>query len=508
MTTPQLRLRGRRSLLRVAAAVLLSAAPLLVPVPAQAAPREAPVLDRATADRFVRDHLARTGVPGATVTVTRGDRVVLAAGYGHTASGEPMTARTPVPVASLSKAMTALAVTTLAEEGRVDLDRPVHDQLPEFAPDDARAARITPRQLLDQTSGMADSTHPDLALPQPRTLKAAVAALHGTRLAADPGTAWHYHNTNYAVAARLVETATGTPYAEHLRRSLFAPLGMTGTETVDSTADMPDGARGYVRAYGQTIERAHPRLFTAGGFGVVSTADDLGKWLIAQHTEGISATGRRAAPAEAVRLTRTPPPGRTYAMGWNRREEKGQPLRTEHTGSLFTHNSMATLLPASGVGIAVVTNTGMVSGDDAPLLVDGLVDLAEGRTPADRAPFTDTADPVLGVLSLLALGLAVRGVLRAGGWARRPWRGLLRPAVRLAPYLLPGLLFLGLADLFGLLMGRAGTLAQITYVWPALFLWSATTALAATAVLAARCLALLRVRRGRTAGAGAAADGV
>ncbi|MFC7472246.1 serine hydrolase domain-containing protein [Actinomadura keratinilytica] len=207
-----------------------------------------------------------------------------------------MTARTPVPVASLSKAMTALAVTTLAEEGRVDLDRPVHDQLPEFAPDDARAARITPRQLLDQTSGMADSTHPDLALPQPRTLKAAVAALHGTRLAADPGTAWHYHNTNYAVAARLVETATGTPYAEHLRRSLFAPLGMTGTETVDSTTDMPDGARGYVRAYGQTIERAHPRLFTAGGFGVVSTADDLGKWLIAQHTEGISATGRRAAP--------------------------------------------------------------------------------------------------------------------------------------------------------------------------------------------------------------------
>ncbi|RWZ72595.1 serine hydrolase, partial [Streptomyces albidoflavus] len=61
MTTPPLRPRRRRSLLRAAAAALLSAAPLLVPVPAQAAPPEAPVLDRATADRFVRDHLARTG---------------------------------------------------------------------------------------------------------------------------------------------------------------------------------------------------------------------------------------------------------------------------------------------------------------------------------------------------------------------------------------------------------------------------------------------------------------
>lgn len=500
MTTAQLPFSARRTLPRLVAGVLLPAALLLAPGPAHAAPREAPALDRVTADRFVREYLARTGVPGATVTVTRGDHVVLAAGYGHTAAGEEMTARTPVPVASLAKAMTALAVTALAEEGRVDLDGPVHDQLPEFAPEDARAERITPRQLLHQTSGMADSTHPDLALPQPRTLKGAVAALHGTRLAADPGTAWHYHNTNYAVAARLVEAATGTPYAEHLRRRLFAPLGMTGTETVDTTADMPDGARGYVRAYGRTFERTHPRLFTAGGFGVVSTADDLGKWLIAQHTEGALATGRRVASPEAFRLTHTPPPGQTYAMGWNRRAESGQPLRIEHTGSLFTHNSMATLLPESGVGIAVVTNTGMVSGDDAALLVEGLADLARGETPAGRAPFTDTADPVLAALTLLALGLAARGVLRAGRWARRPWRGPLRPAARLAPYLLPVLLFRGLADAFGLLAGRAGTLAQITYVWPALFVWSAATALAGTAVLTARGIALLRVRRGRTAG--------
>ncbi|GFH68947.1 MULTISPECIES: serine hydrolase domain-containing protein [Streptomyces] len=499
MTTPQPRPPGHRRPARLVGGLLLTAA-LLVPssLPAHAVPARAPVLDRASADRFVRDHLERTGVPGATVTVTRGDRVVLAAGYGHTAAGEEMTARTPVPVASLSKAMTALAVTGLAEEGRVDLDRPVHDQLPEFAPADARAERITPRQLLHQTSGMADSAHPDLVLPQPHTLKEAVVALRGTRLAADPGTTWSYHNTNYAVAARLVEAATGTPYAAHLRERLFAPLGMSRTETADTTADMPDAARGHVRAYGRTWERAHPRLFTAGAFGVVSTAEDLGKWLIAQHTDGISPTGRRVAPAEAVRLTRTPPPGQTYGMGWNRRAESGQPLRIEHTGSLFTHNSMATLLPESGVGIAVVTNTGMVSGDDAPLLVDGLVDLAEGRAPAERAPFTDTADPVLAVLTLSALALAVRAVARAGRWARRAGRGPLRLGLRLVPYLLPVLLFFHLNDVLGLLMRRAGTLEQITYVWPALFVWSAGTALAAAAVLVARGAALLRKHRSRS----------
>ncbi|MFD5183127.1 hypothetical protein ACFWMQ_10975 [Streptomyces sp. NPDC058372] len=173
----------------------------------------------------------------------------------------------------------------------------------------------------------------------------------------------------------------------------------------------------------------------------------------------------------------------------------------EHTGSLLTHDSMATLLPESGVGIAVVTNTGMVSGDDAPLIVDGLVDLARGKTPRRQAPFTGTADPALAGLTLLALGLAVGGVLRADRWARRNARGPLRTGLRLAPHALPVLFFFGLADLFGLLMRRAGTLEQITYVWPALFVWSAVTALAATAVLAARGTALFRMRRSRADGA-------
>ncbi|MFD7226383.1 serine hydrolase domain-containing protein [Streptomyces sp. NPDC059892] len=477
-------------------AVTLSAAPALA-TPAPGA-RPAATLDPLAIDRYVRDYMEQTDLPGAVVAVTKGDRVVHTAGYGHTASGQAMTARTRVPVASLSKSMTALAVMRLVETGRVDLDRPVHRYLPEFTMADRRAERITVRQLLTQTSGMADSAYPDLRRAQPRTLKEAVAAMREARLAADPGTRNSYHNPNYFVAARLAEVVSGRPFADYLSAEIFQPLRMTRTTSVGTTDDMPDGARGYVRAYGSVFSRPHPRWFTAGGHGVVTTADDLSRWLIAQNNQGVSADGRRVASARTIDLTHTPPtspPDSHYAMGWSKSTRDGELRQIQHTGQLLTHNSIATLLPDSGIGIAVVTNTGMISGDDAPQLSDGLVDLARGESPEVAEPFSMTADWVLAALTLLATGLGVRGVLRARRWARRTagrawWR-----VARLLPYALPLLFLTRLAGLFGLLMNRSGTLAQVAYAWPALVIWTAVTALASTAVLAARVLGAFRLSR-------------
>lgn len=488
------------------AAVPYAAAPHTA-VPYAAAPHaaasRAAAPDPASIDRFVRDYLERTGLPGAAVTVTRGDRVVHATGYGHTASGRPMTADTRVPVASLSKAMTALAVMRLAEAGKVGLDQPVRRYLPEFTLSDRRAGEITVRQVLTQTSGMADSAYPDLTRPQPHTLEEAVAAMRGAPLAAAPGTVYRYHNPNYFVAARLVEVVGGRPFADYLSAEIFRPLGMQRTTSVDTTDEMPEQARGYVRAYGTVLSRPHPRWFAAGSHGVVTTAADLSRWLIAQNNEGVSADGRRIATARTIDLTHTPPgtpKGGDYAMGWRAARQDDGHLEIQHTGELLTHNSMATLLPDSGIGIAVVTNTGMISGDDAPQLVQGLVELARGGNPEVAEPFSMTADRVLAAFTLLAAGLGVRGVLRARRWARnaarRPWW---RVVPRLLPYALPVLFFTQLATVLGLLLNRTGTMAQAAYAWPALMVCAGAGALASVAVLAARLLAALTPLAGRRA---------
>ncbi|MFF5110456.1 serine hydrolase domain-containing protein [Streptosporangium sp. NPDC000509] len=456
---------------------------------------QAPRIDGLSAtaiDRYLRDYIERTRLPGALVAVTKDDRIVHVAGYGHTAGGEAITKDTPMPLASVSKSFTALAVLHLVDEGRIGLDDPVRTHLPEFAMADPRAERITVRELLQQTSGMSDRTFPELTLPAPDTLEDAVTMLRTASLAADPGTRMIYHNPNYSLAARLVEVVAGVPFGDYLAAVVFDPLGMTSTRTVNTTADLPGAGEGYVRAYGQVVRRSHPKWFVNGGYGVVSTADDMAKWLITQNGGG------QVFPRETVKISQTASGvgGSGYGMGWDTGKTAGGAPRLRHTGWLLTHNSVQTLLPASGYGIAVVTNTGMISGDDAVILTDGLVDLIEGRPDAGAVPFSMTADPWLGGLALLNLGLGFVGVYRARAWARRrTGRPAWRLVVRLVPYALPVALFAGLADLIGFVMNRVGTLDQITYVWLALYVWAGTGALAAVAVVSSRLVHIVLVRR-------------
>ncbi|MDF5757659.1 serine hydrolase domain-containing protein [Spongiactinospora sp. TRM90649] len=461
-------------------------------VHAAATPERSGDLTASVLDDYVRDYAERTGLPGAVVAVTKGDRVVHTAGYGRTAGGEAITKTTPISIASLSKSFTAMAVLRLAEERKIDLDAPVRRYLPEFTMADPRAAKITVRQVLQQTSGMSDMTFPELTLPAPDTLKDAVAMLRTAPLATEPGTAMAYHNPNYAVAARLAEVVAGVPFADHMNAAVFRPLGMTSTTTVNTTGALPGRGAGYIRAYGRVIERAHPKWFLNGSFGVVSTADDLARWLIAQNG------ANPALPANLVKTAQAPSGlGRsTYGMGWYAGKTAGGAPQVQHSGWLLTHNSMQTVLPESRYGIAVVTNTGMISGDDALFITNGLIDIIEGRPDAGAAPFTMSVDLWLAGLSVLNLALGALGVCRARRWARRrQGRAIWRAVVRLLPYTMPFVLFFGLVDLAGFVTHRAATLELITYVWLALYVWAVTGALAAAAVIISRSLHLARTGR-------------
>ena len=108
-------------------------------------------------------------------------------GYGHDSHHVPVTESTLFRIASLSKSFTSLAVLQLVDAGKLSLDDPVATHLPEFRPADPRGAGITVRQLLDQTSGLADREVPDLNRPQPTTLAEATTSLNSAHLVAAPG---------------------------------------------------------------------------------------------------------------------------------------------------------------------------------------------------------------------------------------------------------------------------------------------------------------------------------
>ncbi|WP_433508662.1 serine hydrolase domain-containing protein [Nonomuraea sp. CA-143628] len=430
----------------------------------------------ASIDGFIAQYRETTGLPGVAVVVTKGTRVVHAAGYGRTAAGEPVTADTPMALASLSKSFTSLAVLQLVEKGRVELDKPVRGYLPEFRMADPRAADITVRQLLNQTSGMADSTFHEKSLPQPDTLQGSVRRLKDARLASKPGTAYSYHNTNYQVAARLVEVVSGEPFAGYLKTHVFTPLGMRDSSTIDTDRDLPGSARGHLYLLGQAIAVPEPPGFGNGSGGVLSSANDMARWLIAQNNGILS-------PA-SVKEMRTPSAQNPdYALGWELDRTAGGTPVIRHGGDLFTSTAQQLLMPESGYGVAVMANTGMAFADSAALM-DGLVALIEGRRPAaPSSPFLAT-DLVFTLLTLVTVALAVRGVARSRRWAARRTG---RQRWRLLPYLFPLVLCTAIAPVFRVL-ARGSDIAwiQVVYLYPTFMIWLVTAAAAGTALVAAR----------------------
>ncbi|WP_430790805.1 serine hydrolase domain-containing protein [Actinoplanes sp. G11-F43] len=484
-------------LIRTVTALFLSV-PYLPPAPAE------PV---STIDAVVEAYREAARIPGIAVAVVQGDRIVHAAGYGQDAAGEPVTARTVLPIASLSKSVTARAVMELVEAGRVRLDEPVREQLPEFTMADDRAATITVRQLLDHTSGMSDQTYQSFSGPPLHSLREAVASMRDARLAADPGSRFEYHNPNYQVAARLVEVASGQSFDAYLREHVFGPLGMTDSRTIGTPDELDPPGPGHRMIAGLAVALPEPPSFGNGSGGVLSTATDMAAWLIAQQ--------------------RWPRPTGSYSLGWNAgTTQSGAPL-IDHTGGLVTITAYQALLPAQGYGIAIMANAGSQYGD-APDLGDRLIALLEGReVPAPpgsgSAILLDAGVLLAGAVPMIMVARRIRrpgargwlrtprwlpttGWLPIRGWgARFQTRGWLRVRawLRLLPHLVPILLLAMLDRVVSVLYrGMDISWVQAIYLFPSFTVLLVVTALASAVALGA---GLRAMRAGRSHRQGSAA---
>lgn len=476
----------------VAAVVAACSVVLALPGPAFAKG----VPDEAAVQRVVSDFADKTGYPGIAVAITKGDKVLYAGGYGHDSSGAAVTATTPMPVASVSKSFTALSVMQLVEAGKVTLDAPVRDYLPDFRIADPRGTRITVRELLNQTSGITDGTLPEKSLPQPDSPTGAVARAHAATLATEPGTRHSYTNTNYHLAARLVEVVSGEPFTDYLRQHVFEPIGMRATTAIgQAPRDLPHDVReGHIYAYGASIPLPEPKRFVSGSDGVITTSADMAQWLIIQNNAGRAANGKQLISAASIAAMHTSSDRRwSYGMGWDT-DQKG---RIYHGGIWFTYAAEQLLLPG-GYGIAVVGNSGVGLGNDGiSPLADELAVLVTGGGPSTSAPPRLLINLTLAGLTLLSLFLGIRNLRRTRAWADRlatrpPWWRVLR----LLPRLIPLALLVSLPDLGGLVGGgRDLTFIQLCYYSVALVTWTAVAAVMNISVLVIRVAALARPRR-------------
>ena len=401
----------------------------------------------------------------------------------------------------LSKSFTAAVVNDLAEAGRVDLDAPVRTYLPGFrTADPVASGRITVGHLLTQTSGMADARFPALN-DQPADLEHRVAQLRSAQLVSEPGREFHYFEPNYQMLARIVEVVTGRAFAAVLSERVLAPLGMTGTFSAPTAAAGTQRAsrmpQGHVLVFGVPLARPELDGLVAGSAGVVSTGEDMARWLVMQSTGG----GPVLCPASVQRM-HTPPPGVAggYAQGWQVLTPPDGPRRIEHNGVLSTVSADQVLLPDSGFGFALLYNGHSALADTAAVKA-GLARLLTGE-PADGPRSTAVTSLVIGGLAVVVLAWRVRQWLGLPRWVRRtasrPWwaatPGIVGPLV-------PAVLLLALPGLLGVLIGRSFTLWQLTLAMPGVVALLAVAALTGAAVALGRLagIATTPARGGRGA---------
>ncbi|WP_309144373.1 serine hydrolase domain-containing protein [Streptomyces sp. BR123] len=241
------RLRRAAAASAVAAALLAGIAPAAVAAPsagpdiAVAAAPATGRLDRAELDRKLRA-IHEAGIYGAYSTVRDGQtRFDGAAGFADVDTKRPVRPDFRHRVGSVTKSFTAVAVLQQSAKGRIDLDRPVGDYVPELLPGE-RGRKVTVRMLLNHTSGINDyvgDAFPSLlkgtteSLDDHRLRTVRPAELIGYGVArpqlSEPGAEWHYSNTNYLLLGEVLRKVTGQDPERLITRDVIRRAGLKNT---------------------------------------------------------------------------------------------------------------------------------------------------------------------------------------------------------------------------------------------------------------------------------------
>jgi D-alanyl-D-alanine carboxypeptidase len=327
-----------------------------------------------------------SGAPGAIVAVRTPEGTwVSTRGVADLSSGEPMKPEMYHRIGSVTKTFTATLLLQAEAEGRLSLD----DTIEKYIKGVPNGDEITLRQMADMTSGLADYTSNEQFLDEmtssnpERVWTPQEVARIGIEDSPvfDPGTAWLYSNTNYALLGLVLEQVTGKSLERLYSKQIFKPLHMKDTSLPDAEdSSIPDPhSQGYILlskdAEPVNTTEWNPSWAWAAG-GIISTVEDMllygramgtGKGLLPpqQQTERLDSFVRDLPPFNQ-------PPingefgyglGLTYDRGW-----------IGHVGDIPGYNTVLIYHPDLDATVLVEVNSDISAGncpEDIPTLKDG-----------------------------------------------------------------------------------------------------------------------------------------
>ena len=227
---------------------------------------------------LVRADIAERGYPGIAVAVSVDGETVWSEGFGYADLEHrvPMSPSVKFRVGSISKSMTAAAVASLVEKGRLDLDAPVQRYVPSFP---EKAHPVTTRQLGGHLGGIRHYRGNENFIRDPyATVLDGLSIFADDPLLHEPGTAFSYTSHGFNLLSAAVEGAAGQPFLDYMLDAVFRPLGMRDTVADFVTPIIRGRTRYYVRDDEGRVVNApfvnNSYKWAGGGF-LSTTGDEL-----------------------------------------------------------------------------------------------------------------------------------------------------------------------------------------------------------------------------------------
>jgi CubicO group peptidase (beta-lactamase class C family) len=321
-------------------------------------------------DEFIARHMAEMGVPGMTLALADRNGLLRSSQYGFAdvKAGVKVSPQTLFEIGSISKSFVAIAILQLAEEGKLDLSKPVATYLP-WLKIESKYPAFTIHHLLSHTSGLSGL---------PLLIRVAATTL---RVGFEPGSSWVYSNIGYVLLGFLIEAIDKKPFADAMRQRVLNPLGMNSSAPVISNEIRERVAVGYgplqpdrpFPLRGKLGEAPWIEVPEAAG-SIAATPSDMGNYLQMLLNHGAGAKGRVLSEKSFELFTKpvikSPFRGEdaSYAYGLWVSDTNGHTL-LRHTGGMVAFSSAMYADVTEGLGAFASVNAARLPGGYRPIPV-------------------------------------------------------------------------------------------------------------------------------------------
>lgn len=241
-------------------------------------------------DSYLKRYVKKTPVPGFSIVIVEGEKVIFSKGYGVERQGgtSPMTSQSKLAIDALGRGFTSMAVLQLVEQGLLDLDEPIVTYIPWFKTANKDFSDlITLRMCLSNTSGIPPQYESMPSINNEDALEEFIRSFDQHIIKRRPGMSHEFCDEGYSIAGYIISQVSGMPYHKYIEKNILAPLEMTHSNA--SLTETQNALLGHEmdldRCIPATATESDPN-YSAAGSQFYSTTSDLSHYMIALLNNG------------------------------------------------------------------------------------------------------------------------------------------------------------------------------------------------------------------------------